>query len=108
VVQTVRLTAQEVGALTARFGSAGKGLRVLVDQWLSETPRPRRQEVGQIPDDLVAVALEMMDAPDAATARAIADATPHRHRRGEVIRVDYENGTAKKVYACATCQEELA
>lgn len=106
-VVCVRISQADHDALAARFGSAGKALAALVEQGLAEEPR-RKRGAAHIAEP-VEVLIGQERVKQRETLDALNDGPPvHRHRRGEVIRVDYENGTAKKVYACATCQEELA
>jgi hypothetical protein len=126
-VVCVRLTTQEAGALGARFGSAGKALRVLVTEALEQEPSHKKR--GGVVKGRVAPVVEegspsyvlpvkaMRNPQEVAaleTPLIVGEAGPeavtprHRHRRGAVIRVDYEFGNPKQVYGCLECGEELA
>ena len=129
VIANVRLTPQEVGRLTEKFGSPGKGLRWMVDDWLRMEPMPTRRASGGkggavvaegSPDYVVPASVEAMRNPQEVAALdehyvplanpVLMDDSPepHRHRRGAVIRVDYIYGTPKQIYGCLVCGEELA
>lgn len=113
------LSPQEVDALIARWGSVGKGLRALVDDWVRGEPTRKRlgrlDITGSFEDAPVEVLgggepYDMLVEGGVITPvhRDTTIPVVHRHRRGAVIRVDYEYGTPKKVYSCAECGEELA
>lgn len=136
----LRVTPQEVGALTARFGSVGKGLRALLDQW--HTEEPGRKRGGVIPagkgrlvipeeitpmdpgrrEEFVQQLADALDMPVEVLGPQVIEgamdynapkvtpppAPAHRHRRGALIRVDYDFGTPKNVYSCSECGQELA
>ena len=127
VIGHVRLTPQEVGRLTEKFGSPGKGLRWMVDDWLRMEPMPTRRVTGPVeamrnPQEVAAltteiaglleVPVELIDGehyvPLANPVLMDDSPAPHRHRRGAVIRVDYIYGTPKQIYGCLVCGEELA
>jgi len=116
VIANVRLTPQEVGRLTEKFGSPGKGLRWMVDDWLRMEPMPTRRASGGVVKGSVeamrnpqeVAALDEHYVPLANPVLMDDSPEPHRHRRGAVIRVDYIYGTPKQIYGCLVCGEELA
>lgn len=76
----LRLTPREVAALTAHYGSAGKGLRVLLDSWM------------QTPDIIVAADPEPFERNEP---------SGHRHRRGVELDPTYAQGAKVRRWLCA-------
>jgi hypothetical protein len=77
---SVRLTAQEKERLVEEYGSASRGMRLMVDAHFG---------------DVVVAAVEPKPVE------------VHRHRRGAVVRTEFRKGTEVKVYLCSGCGEEL-
>ena len=82
VIVTVRLTPEEIETLTFWHGSAGKGLRALVDDWKHR--------------DDVKITMEGPSAP-----KIITGVAGHRHRRGAELDPLYDMGTKKRRWMCA-------
>lgn len=61
--------------------------------------------LANIPDDLLPVALEIMNAPDQATAQHIADTKSHRHKPKDKVATEFDKGTKVEIWRCECGQE---
>ena len=88
---TVRITPAEAESLTAHHGSVGKGLRALLDEWMS------KPEV-------------IITAEGSSGLKTITGVASHRHRRGTELDPLYDMGTKKRRWMCAEpgCEKVLS
>jgi len=110
------LSPQEVERLVARFGTVGRALRALVDAHMHSEATGKRV-AAYIEEDRRQEGVEVVTADSQPrewvqeSGGPLVEVHPgtsvHRHRRGAVLRVDYDFGSPKTVWACTGCSEEL-
>lgn len=106
----VKITQAEETDLVVAYGSVGRGLRALIDQWYSMHHSHIPVVVtAQEPSSIARIVAHEMQQPTAeekiedAGARL---APVHRHKRDHVVRQEWDSGMRIDVWACA-CGQEL-
>lgn len=116
VLCTVRVTPAEEEWMVRKWGTKAKGLRALIDGARggvvpSRVGPPSAAAVAAADTSPQEVGAELRNPVVVAHAIAQQDGVEqvarHRHRRGAVIRVDWEDGQAIQVYGCQDCEKEL-
>jgi hypothetical protein len=85
--------------LTAEFGSPGKGVSRIVEEWV-RSPERSALDVRELASVDVDEELDRAGVLVSAEEQA-ASAGPHRHKRGKLLATTYEMGVPQKHYECA-------
>jgi hypothetical protein len=123
----LRITKHEQAALSATFGSEGKGLRVLLDHWVAATSPSTAMavaamhETNRVARDIIEAgpaveeALEQITFDQAAEGIVAElliarteepDAPVHRHKRKTLVTTEWVAGSKVQTWACE-CGKEM-